>query len=210
MSASLEDIIREVAGLSQADQDLVRDYVAFLRWRAGSDAAVKSERVARLGQPGEAAPGRRWRFSFLEQFATADVSATHDPTGMEVKIAEATVGGERLPALWQHPPVSGESVVEFHVPVPGGLRDLTLRFAIGIRDGAQAQDRLVAFRVRLDGWQVWSQAAWPLAWKRVELALPLQAGDVLRLAFVTDGLGAHQWAWAVWGEPELIGWEVPA
>ncbi len=210
MSASLDDILREVAGLSPADQDRVRDFVAFLRWRGSADAAGGPEGAVRTGQRGGVRPGRRWRFSFLEQFATADISATRDPAGMEVKIGEATVGGERQPALWQHPPVSGESVVEYHVPVPSRLQDLRLRFAIGIRDGTQAQERLVAFRVRLDGWQVWSQAAWPVTWKPVELALPFQAGDVLRLAFATDGLGAHQWAWAVWGEPELIGWEATA
>jgi hypothetical protein len=103
--------------------------------------------------------------------------------------------------------VNGESVVEFHVPIPAGMKNLHLRFAIGIRDGASAADRLVAFRVRIDGWQVWSQAAWPTTWRSFEVGLPLHAGDVLRIAFATDGLGDHKWAWAVWGEPELIGLE---
>jgi hypothetical protein len=91
--------------------------------------------------------------------------------------------------------------------VPVGLTDVCLRFAIGIRDGAQAEDRLVAFRVRVGGWQVWSRAAWPTHWEPIEVPLPLQAGDVLRLAFATDGLGDHRWAWAVWGEPMVVGLE---
>jgi hypothetical protein len=184
------------AALSPGDQALVRDYIAFLQWRAGQ---VRQD-------PGDTAT-RTWRLSFLEHLSEAAIRATRDPGGMEVKGAEATVGGEAKPALWQHPPVNGESVVEFHIPIPAGLKNLRLRFAIGIRDGAGAADRLVAFRVRVDGWQVWSQAAWPTVWRSVELGLPLHAGDVLRIAFVTDGLGDHKWAWAVWGEPELIGLE---
>ena len=59
--------------------------------------------------------------------------------------------------------------------------------------------------MRLDGWQIWSRAAWPVNWETVELALPYRAGDVARVVFATDGLGDHQWAWAAWAEPVLIG-----
>ncbi len=170
------------------------DYIAFLRWRAGQAGAHTPE-----------GPARAWRFDFLEHFAQAAVAASKAPAGMEVKAAEATVGGERRPALWQHPPVEGEAQVEFHVPIPAGLTDLRLRFAVGIRDGAQAADRLVAFRVRVDGWQVWSRAAWPVVWSPFEISLPFQAGNILRLTFATDGLGEHPFAWAVWGEPEVVG-----
>ena len=37
------------------------------------------------------------------------------------------------------------------------------------------------------------------------MPLPFQAGNVLKLAFVTDGLGSHSFAWAAWGAPELTG-----
>ena len=93
------------------------------------------------------------------------------------------------------------------MPIPAGLHDLRLRFSIGIRDGAQAEDRLVAFRVRVDGWQMWSRAAWPIRWEPVEVPLPHQAGNILRLTFATDGLGEHKFAWAAWGEPVLVGTE---
>jgi hypothetical protein len=124
---------------------------------------------------------------------------------MEIKAATAKVADEERPALWQHPPVTGESLVEYHVPVPAGLRNLRLQFATGIRAGAQGTDQLVAFRIRVDGWQVWSRAGWPLRWENAEIELPFQAGNVLRIAFATDSLGRHPWAWAVWAEPELVG-----
>lgn len=193
---TMDDTVRALATLSPADQARAREYVAFLLWRSGQ-ASPNSLNV----------PARTWRLGFLEQLTGATVHATRDATGMEVKGAEATVGGEGRPALWQHPPVNGESIVEFHVPVPSGLQNLRLRFAVGIRDGARAADRLVAFRVRVDGWQIWSHAAWPTSWRSFELGLPFHAGDVLRIAFATDGLGEHKWAWAVWGEPELVGLE---
>ncbi|MCX7708209.1 MAG: hypothetical protein N2204_09390 [Anaerolineae bacterium] len=200
---SLETVLRDFAALPPSDQERVAEYIAFLRWRAGHRNPVEG-----------AGAGRSWRFNFLEHFAEADMRAVasrpgsrKDAAGMEVKIGEASVGGELRPALWQHPPVSGESQVEFHVLVPAGLRDLRLRFSIGIRDGAQGTEQLVAFRIKVDGWQVWSRAAYPRTWQSFEVTLPFRAGNVLRLAFATDGLGVHQWAWAVWGEPELVGLE---
>jgi len=193
---SSDTILHDLATLPPADQARVSEYIAFLRWQAGN-----------TGPGTQQATTRPWQFNFLEHFAGADVRASRNPAGMEVKAAEATVGGERRPALWQHPPVDGEALVEFHVPIPAGLRNLHLRFAIGVRDGAKAGDRLVAFRVRVDGWQVWSRAAWPARWEPVEIPLPLQAGKIMRLAFATDGMGEHQWAWAVWGEAVLMGLE---
>jgi hypothetical protein len=203
-----DESLRGLAALSPADRALAREFIAFLEWRSRQTRQeVDAARQVPLAARQVPLAARTWQLNFLEQLGSASVRATRDPAGMEVKGAEATVGGESRPGLWQHPPVSGESSVEFHVPVPQGLRDLRLRFAIGIRDGARAADRLVAYRVRVDGWQVWSQAAWPTSWRSLELALPFRAGDVLRIAFATDGLGDHKWAWAVWGEPELIGLE---
>jgi hypothetical protein len=198
MNDPVATITQQLAALSSADQDRVADYVAFLRWQAGRDAAGPAEPAAAV---------HPWRFNLLEHLTDADVRASRNAAGMEVKAAEATVGEERRPALWQHPPVDGESLVEFHVPIPAGLRDLRLSFSVGVRDGAQAADRLVAFRVRVDGWQVWSRAVWPIHWEDVALPLPLHAGNILRLTLATDGLGEHEFAWAVWGEPLLVGLE---
>ena len=193
-----DELQQVLADLSPADRERVREYVAFLRWRAQRNAA-EAEETGRVECP--------WRFNFLEHFSEAEVRASRGAGGMEVKIAETAVGNESRPALWMHPPLAGEATVEYHVPVPAGLRDLRLRFAIGVREGARAADQLVAFRVRVDGWQVWSRAAWPATWQPFEIALPFQAGNVLRLTFATDALGSHQFAWAVWGEPELVGAE---
>ncbi len=188
-----ENLQAQIDALSPADQALVREFVAYLRWRRADPCERDGDRE------------QDWRYNFLEFFSEADVRASKDMKGMEVKTAMAVVAGESRPALWQHPPISGEAFVEYHVPVPAGVRNLRLRFAMGIRDGSQGTDQLVAFRVRVDGWQVWSRAAWPAQWEPVEIELPFQAGNVLRLAFATDGLGSHRWAWAAWAEPELAG-----
>jgi hypothetical protein len=188
-----DELIRRIATLSEEDRGLVRDYVAFLEWRRSEGCG---------DAPAEQAG---WRYDLLEHFSGADTRASKNAAGMEVKVGSATVNGVARAALWQHPPVSGESVVEFHVPVPAGVRDLALRFSTGVREGAQGKEQLVAFRVKVDGWQVWSRADWPLQWTPAEIALPFQAGNILRLAFATDALGNHQWAWAAWAEPELVG-----
>ncbi len=195
VSTGTDTLINELSGLSPDDQARVREYIAFLKWRAGQGR----------GEGGMGA-ARAWQVNLLEHFREAAVRASEKKAGMEVKAAEAVVGGERRPALWAHPPIAGEAQIEFSIPVPATLRDLALQFAIGIRDGARPQqERLVAFRVRVGGWQIWSRAAWPMAWDPVQIALPMQAGDVLRLTLATDGMGDHQWAWAVWGEPVLVG-----
>jgi hypothetical protein len=186
-------LLDSIATLSAEDQGRVAEYVRYLHWRAQQSRAA-----------GEAA-GRPWCHNLLEHFASADVRASKAPAGMEVKLAEALVGRESRPALWQHPPVNGEALVEYHVPIPAGVQALRLRFAIGIRDGGEGVERLVAFRVRAEGWQVWSRAAYPRRWTPFEVSLPFHAGDVLRLTLATDGLGQHPWAWAVWGDPELVG-----
>lgn len=187
-----QELAARIAALSEEERRLVRDYVAFLEWRRNEGC-------------GDAASQVGWRYNLLEHFIGADTRASKDAAGTEVKVAAATVGGVARPALWQHPPVQGESIVEFHVPVPAGVRDLRLRFATGIRDGAQGAEQLVAFRVKVDGWQVWSRADWPLRWAAAEVELPFHAGNMLRLAFATDALGSHRWAWAAWAEPELVG-----
>lgn len=187
-----DDLLRELADLTVEQQAEVRQYILYLRWHAANPCDDP-----RLPD---------WQYSLLDDVAGANVSASREQSGMEVKVAETAVGGETRMGLWHHPPVTGESMVEMHVPVPAGVTNLRLRFAIGIRDGSGESDgRMVAFRVRVGGWQVWNRAGWPRKWEAVEVSLPFQEGDVLRLTFVTDGLGDHRYAWAVWGEPMLIG-----
>ena len=136
MDDILSEIQHELAGLSEADRAQVRDYVAFLRWGRNTVSGWQPRPAYGRGS------------SISSNTSLGRRAGSRDRAGMETKIAEAAVAGELLPALWEHPPVRGEAVIEYHVPVPAGLRDLRLRTAIGIRDGAKpTQDRLVAFRI---------------------------------------------------------------
>ncbi|NIV28319.1 MAG: hypothetical protein GWN58_02035, partial [Anaerolineae bacterium] len=64
---------------------------------------------------------------------------------------------------------------------------------------------VVAFRIFVNDWKIWSDIQHARNWKDHEVVMPDLSGDVARIQFVTDGLGNHQWAWAVWGEPKLVG-----
>jgi hypothetical protein len=72
-----------------------------------------------------------------------------------------------------------------------------------------AEGNVVAFRVFVNDWRIWSDTQYLRRWKEHEIAMPSLPGDVARVQFVTDGLGNHQWAWAVWGQPRLRGEIVP-
>ena len=184
----LFDQIKQLSGDSQAK---LAEYVAFLQWQE-----------ARLGQP--SATG--WSFSFIEAFKQASSQATIDPAGMDIKMAPAAVGGQSRPALWAHPPVTGQAVIEYYVPIPEQVSDIRLNLAFGIRDGAQmAEDNLVAFGVKVNGMRVWGQQSNAQTWQEAAIPLTMTAGDVVRFEFTTEALGSHEWTWAVWGNPELTG-----
>lgn len=184
---TVEEITALLEGLSEMSLEEARTFIEFLK---------------RKESPGAAA----WSFDFLESFRDATVSASRDPTGMEIKIDEAACGGTRQLALWEHPPASGSAVVGYLVPVPTGLRGVKLRFSIGIRDGAELPpDRFVAFRVLVNGWKLWSMVKHSHEWEEHEIEMPQLGSDVARIEFVTDGLGDNRWNWAVWGAPRLEG-----
>lgn len=184
-------LIQQIEQLSAESQAKVAEYVTFLQWQEAQQQAAEVE---------------GWSFSFIEAFKAAAVYASREVGGMDVTMAPATVGGETRPALWAHPPVVGQAVIEYHVPVPQQVRDVRLRLAIGIRDGAKiAPDNLVAFSVQVNGLRVWGQQSNAQSWQTVEIPLKLLSGDMARIEFVTEALGSHQWTWAVWGEPELQG-----
>jgi len=189
---TLEEIVSEIESLTPESLTELARFVEYLKWKQGP--------------PAEEAMSHPWTFDFVEHFRRAIVSADHDLAGMEVTVGEATCDGERRMALWQHPPVQGAAIVEYQVPVPAEVRNLRLCFATGIRDGSHlAEGNVVAFRIFVNDWKIWSETRHARAWKAHELVLPVLAGDVARIQFVTDGLGNHQWAWAVWGEPHLVG-----
>ena len=187
----LERIVSQLESLNPESLGELSRFVDYLKWKQGPSAA------AGLGQT--------WSFDFVEHYRRAILTAEHDPAGMEVQVGEAACAGDSRMALWQHPPVQGSAIVEYQVPVPAGVTDLQLRFATGIRDGSQlAEGNLVAFRIFVNDWRIWSGTQHLREWREHEIEMPTLPGDVARVQFVTDGLGNHEWAWAVWGEPKLV------
>ena len=190
--ATLEEIVSRLDSLTAESLAELDSYIEYLRWKQSPV----------FSQP----PGRPWSYDFVEHFRHATLHADQDPVGMEVRVGEATCDGLIQMALWQHPPVQGSAHVEYQVPVPSGARQLRIQFATGIRDGAHlTEGNLVAFRLLVNDWQIWSQTQQMQKWKTHEVEMPALRGDIARIQFVTDGLGNHQWAWAVWGEPRLLG-----
>jgi hypothetical protein len=120
--------------LSPKSQAQLAKYLEFLQWQETQDQALPV--------------GAGWSFGFIETFKEANVYASEDPAGMDVKMAPATVGGESRPALWAHPPVVGQAVIEYHVPVPQQVSDVRLHLAIGLRDGAKIAEIWLHLRSR--------------------------------------------------------------
>jgi hypothetical protein len=189
---TLEEIVNALETLDQERLEDVARFVEYQRWKQG------------LMMRGD--PERLWVFDFVEHFRRAAVSASGDAAGMEVQIGEAKSGGDVRMALSQHPPVQGASIIEYQVPVPDDVTDLSPCFATAIRDGAKlAPGNVVAFRVFVNDWKMWSDTQRAQQWTEHEIAMPALRGDVARIQFVTDGLGNHEWAWSAWGRPRLIG-----
>ena len=194
--ATIEEITARLHGLSPQALEEVRAFVEQLRGKEAQ--AVSATR--------DAGPRAAWTFDFLESFRGATLAASRDPAGMEIKVDAAICGGIPRAALWEHPPVSGSASVGYLVPVPMGLRKLRLKFAVGIRDGSELpSDRLIAFRVLVNGWKLWSTVKNTHTWEDQDLEMPQVSSDVARIEFVTDGLGDSRWNWSVWGEPKLEG-----
>lgn len=183
------DLAAQLGQLSEDNLHKVLEYAEYLNWRESREQARHP-----------------WTFDFIEHFPTADRGAERDTAGLEVKIADATCGGVARSALWEHPPLTGAAKVGYVVPIPSNLSRLKLRFAIGIRDGAELPaDRYVAFRIVVNDWKLWSAVKNSHRWDEHEVEMPELASDVARIVFITDGLGDHRWNWAVWGEPRLEG-----
>jgi hypothetical protein len=190
--ATLEEVVNSLDSLNAESLDDVVQFAGYLKWKQGPSAA--------------AGGGLPWAFDFVEHFGEASFRADQDPAGMDLQVGEAVCGDEWQMAVWQHPPVSGSAILEYQVPVPEDVGKLRLTFSTGIRDGSQlAPGNVVAFRVFVNDWKVWSETQHLRRWKRHEISLPTLPGDLTRIHFVTDGLGNHEWAWAVWGEPRLLG-----
>ncbi len=184
-----DEITARLGELSEANLLRVRDYIDYLQW-------IEKQ----------ADPGHRWCYDFVEHYGEADIKADRDSAGMECRAADAISGGVTQPALWEHPPLTGGAHIQYTVPIPADVKDLRLRFATGIRDGAELPpDRYVAFRITVNGWKLWSMVKNSQKWDEYDVPMPEVASDVVRIEFITDGLGDHRWNWAVWGSPRLEG-----
>jgi hypothetical protein len=189
---NIEEIAAQLESLAPESLDELARFIEYLKWRQGPETGALS------GEP--------WSFDFVEHFRQAIVTADPAPAGMDVQVGEATCGGELRMALWQHPPVQGSAIIEYQVPVPADVSDLRICFASGIRDGSQlAGGNVVAFRLFVNNWKLWSDTQQIRQWREHEISMPLLAGDIARIQFVTDGLGNHRWAWSAWAEPRLVG-----
>ncbi len=187
--SNLQTLIQNIEQLSPENQIKVAEYVAFLQWQAGQGATPQD-----------------WSYSLIEAFKSASINASQDPAGMDVKIEAATVGGVTQPALWAHPPVAGQAIVEYYVPIPQQVQRIRLSVSFGIRDGAKiAPENLVAFGVRANGLRVWGEQTNIQQWQTIDIPLNLPSGDIARIELTTETLGSHEWTWAVWGQPELVG-----
>ncbi|RME46498.1 MAG: hypothetical protein D6796_08920 [Caldilineae bacterium] len=186
----LEELIEQLKLLSPASLKEVQMFVDFLKWRE-----EKKDRTA-----------ADWSYDFIETFTQA-VKYPEDPeSGAEIRLGLATCGGEEQAAIFAHPPVAGQTILEYYVPIMQGLRNLQLRFAIGIRDGSRLEDpNLVAFSIRLNGYRVWGTQTNLKRWQNHHVKLVTPPGDIARIEFITEALGDHRWTWAVWGNPILSG-----
>lgn len=187
----LTQLTQQIEELSAESRAKLAAYIEFLQWQEHQKKVSEA---------------KAWSFSFVEAYNKASTHSSDDPAGMELNLGPASVGGVSRPALWAHPPVVGQAIIEYHVPIPQNVYDVRLKVAIGIRDGAKIDEmNLVAFGVKANGARVWGQQTNRLQWEEAEIGLNLIAGDVARIEFTTEALGRHEWTWAVWGTPELSG-----
>jgi hypothetical protein len=199
---AVDAIVRRISDLSDQSLTQLSQYISYLKWQEELwHSLLDGETAAPSGLV------LSWQFDFLEGFPAARVVSTRSPELMEVKVEPATCGMVQQPALWEHPPVAGAAVVEYTVEVPAELDSLRMRFAVGIRDGALMEgDNQCAFRILVNGARLWHSMKQSTVWERFVIDLPSLSGQKVVVQFITDALGNNRWNWAVWGEPQLLGY----
>ncbi len=201
--ATLDALIRRIQDLSEESLLQLSQFIGYLKWQEELWHSLLEEPQAEVQEGWHLT----WKFDLLEHFPQARIASTREPDLMEVKVGVATCGMIRRPALWQHPPVHGSAVVEYQIPVPPQVDRLRMRFAVGIRDGALMEgDNVCAFRIYVNGLRLWSTTKQSHPWERHEIDLPNLAGQEAVVQLMTDGLGDPRWNWAVWAEPQLLGY----
>lgn len=199
---TIDAIMRRIADLNEQSLTQLSQYISYLKWQEELWHSLLDEEA----QPG---PNQSliWQYDFLEGFPAARKVSTRSPELMEIKIGMATCGMVQQMALWEHPPVIGSAVCEYQLHVPREVESLRMRFAVGIRDGALMEgDNLCAFRIYVNGVRLWSTTKQSNEWERFLIDVPSLGGQDIVVQFVTDGLGDNRWNWAVWAEPQLLGY----
>ncbi len=195
----IDAISRRISDLSEESVIQLSQYISYLKWQ---EEQWQSPDLWESEEDQEAV----WIYDLIEHFIEASQTATVDPSLMEIKVAPASCGGVMRQSIWQHPPVTGQSVLEYQLQVPIDLDILKMRFAVGVRDGAMlSQDNQVAFRVRVNGRPLWNHMKSSVVWENFTLDLPSLVGQQTVLQLITDPLGNSRWNWAVWGEPQVVG-----
>ena len=195
----LDALLRRIADLSDESLILLSQYISFLKWQ--EEQWHSPEEWEDVGDNEVA-----WIYDLIEHFSQARQAATIDPRGMEIKVAPASCEGVIRPAIWQHPPVKGEAVLEYQIQTPMDVDVLKMQFSAGVRDGALlSDDNQVAFRVRVNGRLLWTHLKDKATWDDFVIDLPSLAGQTMVVQLITDALGNSRWNWAVWGEPRVIG-----
>lgn len=195
-STTLDSLVARLRALGAEDLARASGFIDFLVWQRRQARDVTAE-----GDP------RVWRAELIDLFPAASVAAsTPDTAGLDAHPGLAVAGGIERAALFAHPPVRGECVITLRLAIPADAGDLRLRFGYGIRDGAGiADDNLIAFRVRVNGYRVWSAHTNAKRWEEADVALPVEAGSVAAIEFRTEALGDHRYTWAAWAQPRVIG-----
>ena len=195
-------VVRRIADLNEQSLTQLSQYISYLKWQEELWSSLLDDE-ADLGRDQTLV----WQYDFLEGFPASRQVSTREPDMMEVKVGLAYCGMVQQMALWEHPPVVGSAVCEYQLRVPPEVDSLRMRFAVGIRDGAlMGGDNLCAFRVHVNGRRIWSATKQSNDWERYIIDLPSLAGQELVVQFATDALGDSRWNWAVWAEPQLLGY----
>ena len=198
----IDAIMRRIADLTEQSLTQLSQYISYLKWQEELWNSLLDEEAQ--PNPDQALI---WQYDFLEGFPAARSIATRSPDLMEIKVGMANCGMVQHMALWEHPPVAGSAVCEYQLRVPGEVDSLRLRYGVGIRDGALMEgDNWCAFRVYVNGVRLWSTSKQTSEWERFVLDLPSLSGQDIVVQFVTDALGDNRWNWAVWAEPQLLGY----
>ncbi len=199
---SIDAIVRRISDLSEQSLTQLSQYISYLKWQEELWHSLIED-----DHPSDPNHALLWQFDFIEAFPSARKASTRTPDLMEIKTGIASCGLVQQMAIWEHPPVAGSAVCEYTVPVSPDLNVLKMRFAVGIRDGAHMEgDNLCAFRIYVNGVRLWSTTKQSNKWERYIVDLPTLAGQEAVIQLMTDGLGDNRWNWAVWGEPQLLGY----